>query len=215
MGEGSHSGFRLTAAVDPRDQLMAFKIRYDCYIAQGFIDPNPSGLFSDSYDHKENCPTWLLYRGPKPIGSIRTCVYLGKRDWNQIPSQETFADVLTDHFHPQTRLVELSRISVVGDPANRKAILALCSCAPCVGDHFDCEYVVAAFREEHFSFYEHLKFEKLCAPRTYPGVKFPTILAVLNWRRDRDYLTRHPLFHRCFDFPWEMRGVFDCCPTIS
>ncbi len=209
MSSFSRHGYLLAAATEKNERVRAFQIRYEAYVEQGFIEPNATGLFSDSYDQNVNCPTWLLYRRDQTVGSIRTCIFLGKTGWNKIPCMEAFADVLESNFHPQSRLVELSRISVTGGAADRKAILALCSSAPCVGDHFGCDYIVAAFRKEHFSFYSHLKFEQLCSPRSYPGVNFPTILAALNWKRDREHLTKHALFNQCLNCPWDKRGIFD------
>ena len=196
--------YLLAAADSDAERNEAYRIRHTAYVAQGYIASHPSGQFSDDYDREQNCPSWLLYRQGKAVGSIRICIHLGMEGWNRMPCREVFSDVIEASFPPHLRLVELSRISVAGGAADRMAILALCSSAPCVADRLGCDAILAAFREEHFSFYAHLKFERLCPPRSYPGVNFPTILAVLN--------TRHALFRHCFKCPWDDRGVLGTAP---
>ena len=60
-------------ALDRQTKEDAYRIRYDSYLASGFIEPNETRLFQDLYDDLPNCQTIVLYDEGVPLASVRTC----------------------------------------------------------------------------------------------------------------------------------------------
>jgi hypothetical protein len=79
-------------AESAEERTAIFKLRYEAYLREGAISPNPGGQFSDPVDDREN--TWIfgVYIDGKLASSIRLSVTVpGRVD---IPALDVFSDVL-------------------------------------------------------------------------------------------------------------------------
>src|ERR1043165_3065350 len=58
-------------AETPEEREPIFRLRYECYLREGTITPNETGLFSDPYDDSPNARIFGLYLDGRLASSIR------------------------------------------------------------------------------------------------------------------------------------------------
>src|ERR1700688_1281710 len=73
VGSPRQTQYLARLALDRQTKEDAYRIRYDSYLASGFIEPNEPRLFQDHYDDLANCQTIVLYDQGVPLASVRTC----------------------------------------------------------------------------------------------------------------------------------------------
>ncbi len=121
-------------AFDDDTREDAYRLRYQCYLASGHIEPNNSGLFSDDYDLLPNSRTIVLYRDGDPVASVRVCLLLqgaGQRSPCFDAFPETLDRIMRDAAHAVSGLSGSlnirvwceTRLLIVGAP------LSICSTA--------------------------------------------------------------------------------------
>jgi hypothetical protein len=171
------------------ERAAIFRLRYQAYLRESAISPNPSGQFTDPVDDRENC--WIFG------------VYVdGKLD--------VFSDVLLGDILAGKKVIDPTRFVADRDmsrafPELPYATLRLPWLAL---EYFDADYMLAAVRAEHQAFYKKLWGTKLvCEPRPYPNLQKPISLMTLDYRavRDRVY-RRYPFFHSS---QFERRMLFE------
>ena len=62
----------------------ALAVRYEAYVAAGYLAPRRDALFSDTYDESPLSKTLVLYTDGEAAASVRVCM-LGHRDGNDRP----------------------------------------------------------------------------------------------------------------------------------
>ena len=81
-------------ALDPQTRRDAYRLRYDSYLASGFIEQNETRQFRDIYDDLPNCETIVLYDQAGPVASVRTCsLAFGSRQ--RSPAMDTYPEQVT------------------------------------------------------------------------------------------------------------------------
>ena len=184
----------------------AQRIRYQAYSAAGWIDPNPEERFADPYDQLPNSQTHLLSYCGQNVGTMRASVFTGEEGWNMVPSMRVFGDRIFNHTGNE-RFVELNRFALLPTFTlmPRQAQLALLNNAVHAADLFSCRYMVAAVRESHVPYYQRLEFVQVELARRYLGLKFDTVLMVMDWLDAKPRLLVHHLFHIIVKFPREIQ----------
>lgn len=172
-------------AYDQEAQRDVFALRYKSFLADGYIEANPSGLFSDPYDHVPGSHIVVLYSGTEAIGSTRACVMDidGTSSAKAIPANAVFAEEIDDlvrrapdRGRPK-RVMEVGRL--VTHPAfatNYGLVFLLFRLVGHLIRELDADVVLSCVRQNHIPFYSRIYFEPIAGPRSYPGVKFDTYL---------------------------------------
>ena len=178
-----------------RDEV--FRLRYDCYLREGAIEPNLSKTFEDQYDRMDNCWIFAVYLENKLVSSIRCHVI--SRKWNRGPSLDVFPDIVGPMIHDEAlTLVDPTRFVVDVDAAKMYPELPFMTLrAACMTyDYHMADYCLASVRKEHAAFYRRVfKAELLSEPRPYPTLKTPICLLRTNVSRFRnELLRRYPIF---------------------
>ena len=198
--------YRRAETTDERAAI--FRLRYQAYLREGAISPNPSGQFSDPVDDRENCWIFGVYIDGKLASSIRLSITIpGCID---IPALDVFSDVLLGDILAGQKFIDPTRF--VADREMSRAFPEL----PYVTlrlpwlalEYFDADFMLAAVRAEHQAFYKRLWGSKaVCEARPYPNLQKPISLMTLKYRtvRDRVY-RRYPFFHSS---QFERRMLFD------
>ena len=173
---------RARLALDREAQHDAFALRYKSYLADGYIDPNPTGLFSDAYDESPTSRTIVVYSGRDAIGSARIStldVLSAPRAVSTLPASTVFAEEVSEivrrlpEIGRPKRAVEVARL--VRHPAYAKDQGLIFSLFRLVGytiTELDADIVLSCVRPNHVPFYRRMQFEVIAGPRRYYNVKF-------------------------------------------
>jgi len=156
-----------------------FKLRYESYSAQDFIEKNDSKLFMDEYDDKPNCTSHLTFFKGSAIASIRSCVYDPAQKLD-MPVMEVFRDEIGETIGYDKLMVEINKFVIAPSFQRRGGVAArfmvydnVVSAAEQLGA--DC--LVTAVREEHIEYYNALFGSRQISDlKSYPKLNFKTAL---------------------------------------
>jgi hypothetical protein len=166
-------------AVDLPTKLDAYRLRYDSYLASGYIQANEAGLFQDPYDELPNCHTIVIYDEGVAAASVRTCMLaFGSRQ--RSPASDAFPEEVRKLLNEQSTIgvgargIETTRL--VRSPAaenNQGLVFLLYRMAGYVGMTAHTQILLACVRKNHAPFYKRLGYEAVTEPRPYPGLNCP------------------------------------------
>ncbi len=155
-----------------------FELRYRAYIAENYIEPNVTMRFFDEFDQQQNCFSYLAYSGDELLGSIRSCVY--RPDVSlEIPVMEVFREELGLEVGYDKPFVEANKFVVSPEFQRRGGIRARFQLYRNIVETAiveDADRIVVAVRPEHVKFYKMLYFSPISAIKSYPHLKFKTVL---------------------------------------
>lgn len=195
---------RARLALDPKTRQDAFVLRYKSFVADGYIDPDPSGQFSDAYDDGPHSHIIVIYSGTEAIGSARACtmeINDGSSPPKAIPAHNVFADEISelvrrvpDAGRPK-RVMEIGRLAThPAFGASHGLVFLLFRLVGHLIREFDADVVLSCVRQSHIPFYNRILFELVAGPRSYPGVKFDTYLMMSTRKICDDLLKSAPVF---------------------
>lgn len=195
LGYLQEADYRIADTPEDREEI--FKLRYECYLKEGAIDENASGLFHDVYDTFENCWIFGVFLQDRLVSSIRC--HLISPEWNKGPALDVFPDIVGPMIYDQgLKIVDPTRFVVDSQAAiDYPEIPFMALRSACMTyDYFEADYCLATVRKEHAAFYRRVfKAEMLCEPRPYPTLKSPICLMRTNVASFRSkLLRRYPIF---------------------
>lgn len=176
-----------TLADTPELKDSVYRLRHECYLRRGAIEPRPDGRFSDSYDQLPNHFSFLM-RNPDDAAqaTVRISVVRPDLGWNSAPVHKVFGDHPAFQSIASTSFVEASRLCF-GQQARREILFELLAHMAALADFHEVDWMVACPREEHTLIYERLfGFQQLAEPRQYFGVNFRTALLAVERRQLRE-----------------------------
>lgn len=176
------------------DKEAIFRLRYDCYLREGAIKPDESGLFRDDYDDAPNVSIFGLFLNGTLASSIR--VHVATADHPISPALSIFADILGARVADGEVIVDPTRFVVDHDLSRQHPGLAYATVrlGMIASEHADADYALATVRTEHRAFYRRLLcMEPVGEPRPYPSLKDPINLMGVSFpeMRQRVY-DRYP-----------------------
>lgn len=195
------------------DRAAIGRLRYDAYLREGAIDPNPLHSLTDDYDNSSNAWVFGFYVGDELASSIR--IHVATKDVPISPSLSVFPDLLAPELEAgktivdPTRFVTDHRLSHLY-PFLPHVTLRLSWLA---AEHFEAEHLLAAVRPEHQALYKRLfNHGPICEPRCYPPLRKPITLMTVDYRQAADYIYRRLPFVRSSYF--ERRMLFERYPPL-
>jgi hypothetical protein len=176
--------YRSIRVESAEDLALAGAIRYRAYSSCGAIAPREDGLFTDDYDERPNCTSYLLLERDAPVASIRACVYAAEFEHRPTPGFEVYRDSIEAELGLDRTIVESNRF--VFDPECRRHSLVsklhlFRNIARAALRH-DADFIITAVRGKHEDFYAKLGFEPISDERTYPGLVVPMVLLACDCR---------------------------------
>ncbi|SEQ60618.1 Acetyltransferase (GNAT) domain-containing protein [Loktanella sp. DSM 29012] len=193
---------RYRVMTDDRDLDDIYRLRYDCYRAEGSIAANAQGIMHDAYDDTANCLHIAVETNGKLLAAVR--LHLMSELSAVSPTAEVFPEI-TSGFGQGRTVLDPTRFVI--DPSARKQRVSLHFLVlriPFMAALFyDVDLALAPVRSEHMAFYRrYLGYAPMLDPRSYPGLAKPIHLLTTNVREQRAaVLSRTPVFGPIADMP--------------
>ena len=172
---------RACLVADAKTRRDAYALRYESYLADGHIDPNPARLFSDKHDGSTSSHTLVVYAGTTAVGTARISVMdvLDSDIRGTIPAEAVFPDEIKEVIAriPETdkpkHVVEIARlVTHPGLAADTGLVFLLFQLVNHLITELDADVLLSCVRRNHLPFYRRMQFEPVAGPRPYVGVKF-------------------------------------------
>ncbi|QXT40625.1 N-acyl amino acid synthase FeeM domain-containing protein [Gymnodinialimonas ceratoperidinii] len=209
----SRARYKVLTNQDDLEQV--YRLRYDCYRAEGSIVANESRLMTDPFDESPNCVHVSVELDGEVFAAVR--LHVMSKLTPTSPTLEVFPELMKTIRRGQTAL-DVTRFVIT--PAARKQRVPLHFLVlriPFLATMFyDIDVALAPVRTEHTAFYRrYLGYEIASEPRSYPALKKPIQLLTAKVREQRAaVLKRTPVFgpvsevpHSNIDFP-ELADVY-------
>ncbi len=183
--------------VDLSEQLdPVYRLRYDAYRREEFIELNSQKTSGDKYDNTPNAYCYGVYIEDQLVSSIR--FHHATPDCRYSPSRSIYPEMLDPWLDEGKSILDPSRFT-----ADHEASLALpglpfltTRITIMASDYFGVNYCMATVRPEHGAFYRRVfRFEPKGDVRYYEGLKFPVqayVADVPKWLPD--VYRRYPFF---------------------
>jgi hypothetical protein len=176
------------------DRQAVFRLRYECYLREGAITQNASGLFEDDFDSSPNVWIFGVYLDGILASSIR--VHIATPEHPIAPALSVFGDILGARIARGETIVDPTRFVVDQELSRQYPALAYATVrmGMLAAEWAEADYALATVRTEHRAFYRRLLFmEPVGEPRIYPSLKNPINLMGVSFplMRQRVY-DRYP-----------------------
>ena len=185
-----------------------FRFRYQCYLGEKAILPNPEERFTDHYDDLGG--TWLIgvYLEGRIVASMRICI--ATSEFPELPAMWAFRDEVQPLLDAGQIVIDPTRFTVDREVSREHPHLAYMTARIgwLAGEYFQANTILATQRREHQAFYRRVFHYKLLAePRHYPTLIKPLGLMTLDYFAERDRVNNRYPFFRSTDF--ERRMMFE------
>jgi hypothetical protein len=197
---------RLSDRIDYRiagcdqDRTEIFRLRYRAYVRDGTVRPAASGIVLDRYDETGNCFLLGLYVENELASSIR--LHVVSKESPVSPSLEMFHDTVQPILDAGGIIIDASYAVADERFARIHGELPYVTLRPCMlaARHFCADYICAAVRTEHQSFYRRaFDCDLISEQRHFPLLTKPFGLMTLHYQSKADQLGgRYPFFRSPF-----------------
>lgn len=188
-----------------------FQLRYQAYLRDGTISPNPLRTFTDAADDAENAHLLGFYIGGKLASSVR--LHIGSPKHPYFPSLEVFPDVLWPLVNSGKVVVDLTCFAADETLSRVNRMLPYFTLRPWIlaAEYFHADDLLAATLVQHQPFFRRAFNSRLLSehPRRYPQLAKPHSLVALHFASTAKQLylkypflratmvERQELFNRC------------------
>jgi hypothetical protein len=162
------------------------RLRYDAYLAAGYLQPREITLFADSHDALSSSQSLVMYLDGLPAASVRVCLLDNSNsdaEGGQLPASAMFKTEIETFLKQRadqgcgTNAVEITRLARSPVHAKNLAlVLGLYHVAGYLILHFHADVIFAAVTKNHTSFYRRMGFREIAPPKDYPGLNVQTVL---------------------------------------
>ena len=189
------------------DKQAIFRMRYEAYSREGYIEPNATGLFTDADDERPN--TWLIavYIDRELASSIR--LHIGCRPEHFLPVTQGFPDIIAPRLAAGQLLIDASRQTSRLELTRSYPFMPYITmrAAFVAEQFFAADFITAACREEYQAAFRRMGGAvNWAAPRPYPPLKSLQALMAYDCRQGRATLRRRYPFSE--STPEEQRALF-------
>ena len=174
-----------------------YRLRYDAYRRENYIEPREDGLLYDSaYDEAPNC--WIIgtYIDGELASSLR--IHVAERETDILPDGVVFSDVVAPHLKQGRIIVDPTRFATNFDFSRRFPEMPYLTLRPgwMAGAHFHTDYIISTMRVEHQAYYRRVfGYELWGEPRTYPVVNRKVACMGFDYFMQKDRVEgRYPFF---------------------
>lgn len=177
------------------DRKAVFRLRHECYLAEGAITCQPEALLFDEFDF-DGSLLFGVYEKDVLLSSIRIH-RLEKSSWHS-PAAEAFPEIVQPLIAQGKTLLDPNRLVVDREASRRRPelIYATLRIPFLAARFFNVDLALATVRAEHAAFYRRvLCYQQVADPRPYPSLIKPLGLMCVDFLGERDnVLQRYPFF---------------------
>jgi hypothetical protein len=204
--------YRRIETAEERDAV--YKLRYQAYMREGAIQPDPSETFSDPLDASANVWIFGVYLDGRLASSIR--LHIATPACGELPALKVFADILGPEIAAGRTIIDPTRFVADREVSRRYPELCYVTTrlAWLASEYFQPDLLLATVRIEHQAFYRRtFGHQPICPPRQYPSLTKPISLMALDYAASRVAVPqRYPFFHSTH---FERRMLFAREPVLS
>jgi len=209
---GTTYAARLAVSAKVRED--AYRLRYRSYLAGGFIEENPTGLFHDHYDEMSNADTVVLYSDEVPIASVRVCLLERGTDYTS-PAMDTFPEEVNALLNARPndsfagRAIEVTRLVRSPEAENNQGLIFLLyRLAGYIALCHHTQIFLACVRSNHAPFYKRLGYSAASEPKPYPGLSCKMLLMASDRRRYDQIRVKVPMMDPMGDTTHNLEGFY-------
>jgi ribosomal protein L34E len=197
----------------------AYRLRYRSYLASGFIDENPTGLFRDRYDEMFNADTVVLYDEEIPVASVRVCLLERGTDYTS-PAMDTFPEEVSALLNARPndafagRAIEVTRLVRSPEAENNQGLVFLLyRSAGYIALCHHTQIFLACVRSNHSPFYKRLGYSAASELRPYPGLSCKMQLMASDRQRYDQIRMKVPMMDPMTDTTQNLEGFYEGEPV--
>ena len=172
-----------------------YRLRYDAYRREEFIDANADMRCVDPFDQTPNHAVYGLYLEGKLISSLR--VHVLNKKYRESPSSLIFSDTLDPLMDRNKVLIDPTRFTTNLDASRKYKALpyATVRVAAMASAYHNADYCLSCIRPEHAAFYKKVcRSEQIGEVRYFPKVNFPVVLYAATKSICENVWQRYPFF---------------------
>ena len=198
----------------PEDKEAIFRLRYEAYAREGFIDSNPSGLFSDPGDETANA--WLIgiFIEGALASTIRLHVASRREHW--MPVTESFADIVEPRLDAGELIIDATRHCSRLEFTRTYPFLPHITmrCGFLAEDYFGADFMTGTCRPEYQPAFRRIYGSVTWStPRAYPPLNRPHALMAYDCKAKRQITReRYPFLAST---PEEQRALFGRSSNVA
>jgi hypothetical protein len=184
------------------------RLRYQAYLRDAAISPNPLGRFFDHYDQTDNAYLFALYVDGELASSLR--VHIASEECSKLPSLEVFPEHLQPELDAGKVLVDTTHFVADEKLSRLHRELPYVTFRICIlaAEYFGADYCLVAVKAEHQAFHQRaFDYRTVCEPRPDPQLNKPVGLMALHFPSAAAVLYRKYPFFRSSSF--ERRSLFE------
>lgn len=196
------------------DKEAIFRMRYEAYAREGYIEPNPSGLFTDPDDDRPNAWLIAVFIDGALASSIR--LHIASRPEHFTPVANGFPDVLMPRLEAGDLFIDASRQTSRLEFTRAYPFLPYITIrsAFIAEDHFGGDFITAACRREYQAAFRRMYgMVNWSEPRPYPPLtRLQALMAYdckAKWSATR---TRYPFIRSTLS---EQRALFGRSSNVA
>jgi hypothetical protein len=187
--------YRRVETLAERDE--AFKIRYDAYRRENFIEASDDErLYDAAYDQSANGSIFGVFIDGEMASTIR--IHVARHEDEVLPSNAVFGDVITPRLRQGRVIVDSTRFATKLELSRKYPELAYVSVRLTwlAAEHGEVDYHLATTRVEHQAFYKRVfGHEAWSEPRDYPLLNRKVVCLGLDFPAHKSRVEeRYPFF---------------------
>jgi hypothetical protein len=197
-----------------QDKEAIFRMRYEAYLREGFIEPNTTGLFTDADDERPN--TWLIavYIDGALASSIR--LHVASRPDQFLPVTVGFPEHLLPHLEAGDVIIDASRQTSRLEFTRAYPFMPLVTmrCGFLGMQYFDADILTGTCRSEYQpAFRRMFGSATWSTPRAYPPLTRMHVLMAYDCKTQwADTRKRYPFLTST---PQERRELFGRSSNVA
>ncbi len=174
-----------------------FRLRYEAYRRENYIDPRDDGLLYDpAYDEAPNCWNIGTFIDGELAGALR--IHVAHREGDILPDGVVFPDVVAPHLRNGKVIVDPTRFATKFEFSRQFAEMPYLTLRPgwMAGAYFGAAYIISTMRVEHQAYYRRVfGYELWGEPRSYPRVNRKVSCMGFDYFAQRERVeARYPFF---------------------
>jgi len=185
-----------------REKEAIYRLRYDAYRRENYIEPREDGLLYDpAYDEAPNCWNIGTYIDGELASSLR--IHVGRQEGDLLPDGAVFTDIVTPHLRQGRIIIDPTRFATNFEFSRRFPEMPYLTLRPgwMAGAYFHADFIISTMRTEHQAYYTRVfGYELWGEPRAYPRVNRKVACMGFNYFAQKDRVeARYPFFRSTWE----------------